>query len=69
MNPLFCSALANMFPDEMGKYDFPILCIIVLTVAAYFLWNKIVNEKNTAAAVIIGAIMIVVAILSLRGCH
>jgi hypothetical protein len=67
MNILPCFVLAlfgvNIPSDNSGPSG---LTILVLLFLGYILYDKIVNEKNVPVAIIVGAIMIVLAILSLR---
>jgi hypothetical protein len=45
-----------------------LVLIIVAVVVGIFCWRKIVDEKNTGVAVIVGAVIIVGAMIGLHGC-
>jgi uncharacterized membrane protein YjjP (DUF1212 family) len=72
MTTPFHLMLAYFGVDIRPEYEisvFQVIGFFIVVAIGFVLWDKIVNDKNVPAAIIVGAIMIVVAILSLRGCH
>ena len=58
---------ANIPSDNSTPFGL-IFALIILAIVGALLWQKIVVQKNTPVAVLVGAVLIVITLIALHGC-